>query len=162
MEIFSQILYVYFSASKALGLRTPIVVTLENDETHEITDDNDLMANSGKVLIIRENTTETTFNGQYFTQKYRISSHGYVNTFLSILCIDTLQNQFTMTLTRQACIIQDNPGQGTKMVFMVCMEHALILNMPCNRITDFLWIKKYMTDLVLMLHIVPRSELTGA
>lgn len=67
-----------------------------------------------------------------------------------------------MTLTRQACIIQDNPGQGTKMVFMVCMEHALILNMPCNRITDFLWIKKYMTDLVLMLHIVPRSEQTGA
>lgn len=81
MEIFSQILYVYFSASKALGLRTPIVVTLENDETHEITDDNDLMANSGKVLIIRENTTETTFNGQYFTQNYRISSHKYVNKY---------------------------------------------------------------------------------
>lgn len=52
----------HIKASKALGLRTPIVVTLENDETHEITDDNDLMANSGKVLIIRENTTETTFN----------------------------------------------------------------------------------------------------
>lgn len=81
MEIFSQILYVYFSASKALGLRTPIVVTLENDETHEITDDNDLMANSGKVLIIRENTTETTFNGQYFTQNYRIFSHKYVNKY---------------------------------------------------------------------------------
>lgn len=52
----------HIKASKALGLRTPIVVTLENDETHEITDDNDLMANSGKVLIIRENTAETTFN----------------------------------------------------------------------------------------------------
>lgn len=52
------------------------MVTLENDETHEITDDNDLMANSGKVLIIRENTAETTFNGQHLTQKYRFSSHG--------------------------------------------------------------------------------------
>lgn len=67
-----------------------------------------------------------------------------------------------MTLTRQACIIQDNPGQGAKMVIMVFMEHAPILNMPCSRIRDFLLIKKYTIDLVLMLHTVPRSELTGA
>lgn len=66
-----------------------------------------------------------------------------------------------MTLTRQACTIQDNLGQGTKMVFTVCMEHALILNMPCSRIRDFPWIKNYMIDSVLMLHTVPRSELTN-
>lgn len=44
---------------------------------------------------------------------------------------------------------------------MVCMEYVLIFNMFCNRIIDFLWIKKYMIDLVLMFYIVFRFELIG-
>lgn len=46
-------------------------------------------------------------------------------------------------------------------MFMVCMEYVLIFNMFCNRIIDFLWIKKYMIDLVLMFYIVFRFELIG-
>lgn len=53
------------SASKALGLQTPVVITLENNETFEITDDNVLKENSGKILIVREMVTETSFNGNY-------------------------------------------------------------------------------------------------
>ncbi|XP_056021346.1 uncharacterized protein LOC125650241 [Ostrea edulis] len=52
----------HIKASKALGLQTPVVITLENNETFEITDDNVLKENSGKILIVREMVTETSFN----------------------------------------------------------------------------------------------------
>ncbi|XP_062596926.1 uncharacterized protein LOC134258405 [Saccostrea cucullata] len=56
------IIDLHLKASKALGLRTPVVVTLENNQTFEITDDDILKENTGKILIVREKITETGFN----------------------------------------------------------------------------------------------------
>ncbi|XP_061174855.1 uncharacterized protein LOC133183997 [Saccostrea echinata] len=56
------IIDLHLKASKALGLRTPVVVTLENNETFEIADDDILKENTGKILIVREKIAETSFN----------------------------------------------------------------------------------------------------
>jgi ACT domain-containing protein len=44
-----------------------VVITLESNEKYQITDDDVLRENSGKVLIVKEMLTETSFNGNYNT-----------------------------------------------------------------------------------------------